>query len=566
MPRSTSANATKNSITVASAVRGNLIGASVNAGSASENILSINADVIGNITGGQSATGSASHNELTFGKVKVTGDVTGGTGATTEGNIIRLRNTEITGTLTGGTGTAAADKGNTLVVRPGLNANGEVATTEADYTSKIGSLTGIKNLHFYLEDGVKDSPDSDPNPMPLLRLTRSQGNIDLRGMNIGVGVEDGVFARSLSVNDTISLLKTAGNDTLTLDSPVENKVMTMQNVSDLYEFELKKRGTGELVAGVTKAAISEQTKSFVETRAASVDFINRGADLLAGAGISAAGKEARGQEGKEKYKLWAATSKSDMSAETGSYVDTNGWHLNLGWATQHTDKKGTNRLLSPFVEYVKGKYDSYLDDGTHGSGKVSYIGAGVMGRVAQKNGLWAEAALHAGRAKSDYTGSIYKNTVTKYDTKNIYYAAQLGIGKDIETKRGEQVSAYLRYFFSHTSGVDADLMTKGKAESYTFDSVNSNRVRIGTRYSRRDSKQSEVYAALAWEYELSGKAAASYRGYATPSPSLRGGSLMMELGYRFAPKGSRLSYDLHLTGWQRKREGFTGGAQMNWAF
>lgn len=101
MPRSTSANATKNSITVASAVRGNLIGASVNAGSASENTLSINAAVIGNITGGQSATGSASHNELTFGKVKVTGDVTGSTGATTEGNIIRLRNTEITGTLTG---------------------------------------------------------------------------------------------------------------------------------------------------------------------------------------------------------------------------------------------------------------------------------------------------------------------------------------------------------------------------------------------------------------------------------------------------------------------------------
>ena len=41
---------------------------------------------------------------------------------------------------------------------------------------------------------------------------------------------------------------------------------------------------------------------------------------------------------------------------------------------------------------------------------------------------------------------------------------------------------------------------------------------------------------------------------------------MLELGYRFAPKDSRLSYQLHLTGWQGKREGMTGGAQLNYAF
>ena len=55
-------------------------------------------------------------------------------------------------------------------------------------------------------------------------------------------------------------------------------------------------------------------------------------------------------------------------------------------------------------------------------------------------------------------------------------------------------------------------------------------------------------------------------GYEAPSPSLRGGSALLELGWRFQPKDSRVSYDLNLSGWQGKREGVTGSARVNWAF
>ena len=53
---------------------------------------------------------------------------------------------------------------------------------------------------------------------------------------------------------------------------------------------------------------------------------------------------------------------------------------------------------------------------------------------------------------------------------------------------------------------------------------------------------------------------------ATPSPSLKGASAMLELGYRFTPKKSRVSYDVNLSGWQGKREGFSGSVGVNWAF
>ena len=112
----------------------------------------------------------------------------------------------------------------------------------------------------------------------------------------------------------------------------------------------------------------------------------------------------------------------------------------------------------------------------------------------------------------------------------------------------------------HTGGRNASV------DEYDFGAVSSNRVRLGFTYTHKDSDKSEIFAGLAWEYELSGKATASYQGYETPSPSLRGGSGMLEVGYRFAPKDSRFSYDLRFTGWQGKRQGYSGGAHVNWAF
>ena len=76
----------------------------------------------------------------------------------------------------------------------------------------------------------------------------------------------------------------------------------------------------------------------------------------------------------------------------------------------------------------------------------------------------------------------------------------------------------------------------------------------------------KFYAGLAWEYEFEGEARAAYQGMATPSPSLKGSSVLLELGYRFAPKDSRVSYDVNISGWQGKREGFMGSVGVNWAF
>ena len=551
---STNGDAIGNILNVDASVTGNLYGGRAHNASL-RNVVNIKdgVTVTGNVTGG--ACLNANENTINIGRGStVTGNVVGGNGSVeNKNNIINLRGGTINGDVIGGAG-ASADN-NTLAVYH-----------DETHTSQIHDFDKVKNLHFYLGESI-----ANENPT-LLQLGVT--NKDIRGVDVGVGVMG--LAHGLKVNDVISLMKVNGG-TLTTDADgavppapatLINHVEAMHGVSLLYGFDLMKRGSGELIATVTKAAISDQAKSFVETRAGMTDFINRGADLLTTNGIHAAKKGAASvasDKEKGKYKLWAAISRGNMKVETGSYVDTTGWHLALGWAKE-LERKNGKITVSPFVEYGRGTYDSYLDDGTHGSGKLSYLGAGVLARMDQENGLWMQAALHAGQAKSDYTGSIYRGTVSNYDSSDTYVAAELSIGKTMKLKGGDKLDTSLRYLWSYQSGGDVAIKTGKYNDVYDFAAVNSHRLRLGTRYSHKESEGNELYAGLYWEYEFSGKACASFMGYEAPSPSLRGGSALLELGWRFQPKDSRVSYDLNLSGWQGKREGVTGSAHVNWAF
>ena len=584
---STHGNAVKNVVNVNAAVTGNIVGGSTdstNGLDAIENTVNVHANVTGDIYGGHAHNASLRNTVNIADGITVTGSVFGGSCITAEGNIvnigkgstvtgdvvagnatgsnrdniINLTGSRVVGTIKGGNG-GATDSNNTLAVHHDL--------TQQSYA---GDFTGIKNLQFYLNEGI-----TNENPTILNLGTTSK---DIRGIDVGVGVNGTARNVNLRVNDVISLMKVNGG-TLTTDADsavppapttLVNHVETMQGVSLLYGFDIMKRSSNELIATVTKAAINEQAKSFVETRAGATSFINGGADLLAGAGMTSAKKEGSGDKDKDArgYHIWAAMEQSGMTVKSGSYSDTQGYGLAVGW-TRELGQTGSTLLFSPFVEYGKGKYDSYLDDGTHGSGNISYLGLGIMGRVENAQGLWAEAALHGGKTRSDYSGSLYSGTSSSYDSSNAYYAAHLGIGKEMKTNEKDRVNAYLRYFWSYQSGMQAKIHTSGRNSSvdeYNFGAVNSNRVRLGFSYTHKDSDKSEIFAGLAWEYELSGKATASFMGYETPSPSLRGGSGMLEVGYRFAPKDSRFSYDLRFAGWQGKRQGYSGGAHVNWAF
>ena len=522
------------------------------------------ATVNGAVTGGH-GTAEGNGNTVSLKNATVNGAVTGGRGAAANGNIIRLRNTTVNGIVTGGTAPSGA--GNALAVYYSAG------------TSAIYDFKGIENLRFDVEDAPADG-----TAHTLLKLTNvSGGSKNLANMTLDFRRSGA--AKKLQAGDSFTLLENASGK-ITMGEGVMMKGTDGIAHDCLFEIAPDKEHPEKLRATVTKTGVGETAKSPVETRAGLANLVNQGADYLVSGGFAAAelsvgsGTEnasaGNPSESRESamamqrktiasdtvsYHLWAGAGANSMRVESGSHIDSKGWSLGVGWAHEDAAKGGAKRLFSPFVEYGRGTYDSYLGNGAHGSGKISYLGIGVLGKLTQKDGLWLEASARAGRARSDY--SLHGENAG-YDGSNAYYGLHLGIGKTFALQESASLDAYVRYFWSHQDGMTVKL--RGSGDDYDFADVDSHRLRLGFRYSKKDKSTGECYAGLAWEREFGGEASASVGGDAAPSPSLKGSSYMLELGYRFLPQNSRVSYDFHINGWQGKRKGFSGGAAIQWAF
>ena len=547
------------------ATLGDLIGgyadSAAHAAEVTGNTVTVTGGSVGGLVyGGRSdGTGKVERNTVTLRKVTVGGDVVGGYSdttpaadtAVTNGNTVNLYGTTVNAAVFGG---AVKNSAN---VKVGNGKDNTLAIHAAG--TKIADFAGVQNLRFYVPE---ERTAADTTPM--LTLT-ANADKDIRGLSIGVGIagEHSVLAKG----DTISLLKIAAGHTLTTDADLRNDVTGMQGVSMRYRFGLEKQGNDELIATVRDTELNPQTKSLVETRVAAAALINGGADLLAESGMNAAisagntadqGMGAQAAANDHTYHLWAAQSGSALRLNSGSHIDAKGWNLNLGFARQKAAERSI-LTYGPFVEYGHGSYDSYLDDGTHGDGASSYIGAGIMAKSVTENGSYVEGSVRVGRTKSDYTGSIAGQSAG-YDMSSTYYGAHIGVGQKKELTGGT-LETYAKYFYAHQSGGSERLTT---GDLYDFDAVDSHRLRIGTRWTKENGA-GEFYTGLAYEYEFGSDARASYAGYGTPTPTLKGSTGIFELGYRFARPDSNVSYGLNLTGMMGKRRGITGSMQVNWA-
>ena len=236
-------------------------------GNANGNTVIITGDDVHAVYGGYAAgpnnnpnheSGNADGNTVDIGAVNVD-FVYGGSSqyGTTNNNTIHLRGTRVSGDVVGGS--RPNSTGNTLAIH--------------DFGTRVGGFEYVQNLHFYLPEGTTGNSGNT-----MLTINSPSGQ-DIRGVHIGVGVAGQRSA--LQKGDVVSLLKTSRGD-LTTDAVLANDVSGMQGVSLRYKFDLQKRNADELIATVTDAAVMEQTKSLVETRAAASALLNGGADLLSG--------------------------------------------------------------------------------------------------------------------------------------------------------------------------------------------------------------------------------------------------------------------------------------------
>lgn len=237
---------------------------------------------------------------------------------------------------------------------------------------------------------------------------------------------------------------------------------------------------------------------------------------------------------------------------TGSHVDVAGYNMNLGFVKKLNNNAG-KFIYAPVIEYGRGSYDSYLDNGTHGEGDAHYWGAGLIAKQVNKDGLYYEGSLRAGRTSIDYKSAVAGGI--SYDSDATYYAAHAGLGKIVTINDTDSIDYYGKLFYNRLQG---DKVTVGSCATYDFDAMTSLRTNLGARYNHKIDAKNMLYAGLAWQHEFDGKANAivttNLGSGSTPAPSIKGDTGIMELGWN-SNTSDKFELDLRVNGSVGKEKG-----------
>ena len=417
----------------------------------------------------------------------------------------------------------------------------------------VKNLGYFQNLNFYVPEGTAAGET-------MVTVT---GNADVSKAVIQAGIEK---TTKLAPGQAINLIYDAGG--IKTDGTSYSMMSGKDIVSDAgfvdRKAAVKKQDDNTIVVYVPKdekGTIHPDTKIIPEDRENGINTIKNAGDLVSNA---AEGAWKEDHDVDAKFVPYAIVVGYDLHYNTGSYIDSNGMAANVG-LIRRIRRDGAIDTVMPFLEYGRSNYASFLDDGARGDGRQHYTGGGVLLRRDLDDGKYYEGAIRAGRLKGDFHG-IIDSTALRYDSSAPYVAAQAGAGK-IYAKDRDTYDLYGKFFWTHLGSDTATIRNSRGEAKYEFDDINSYRTRLGMRWTRNFDKVRSLYAGIGWDYEFDSEARAFYDAYRTDTPTVKGSSEFLELGWKSKVTSDHpWGVDLKATGWTGKQEGGTLFATVSRSF
>lgn len=304
---------------------------------------------------------------------------------------------------------------------------------------------------------------------------------------------------------------------------------------------------------------ASQTDLIAENRAVAAAFVNQGAD------IAAESLHLLDDGYHWGTQTFGAVYGNRSQYDVNSDIKINGWSEIVGVGNIHR-VDGGRLAWGVFYENGTGNYrtwNEFNNEMFRGDGSLVYNGGGAAVRLTKDSGLYYEASLHMGNLSSSMTDAVRDGDGNSYgfDSDSTYWGAHIGAGKLIESGSG-QWDIYGKYF--HTD-IDGDSFVMG-GDRFSFDSVTSDRLRLGARYMPATDAAWKVYYGAAYEYEFSGDSHMKAGRFDAPEQSLQGSTVFGEIGTVWGRKDSDWSVDVNLRGYAGEREGFSGMVQLAYAF
>ena len=317
---------------------------------------------------------------------------------------------------------------------------------------------------------------------------------------------------------------------------------------------------GALSAVVKGVERNAQTDLVASNRAVAAAFVNQGTDLIADS------LDTLSRDGKYGVKTFAAVHGNRSKYDVNSDIKINGWSTIVGVGAEN-EHNGGDFSWGVFYENGSGNYRTYNDFNNEffrGDGSLVYNGGGIAARYENSHGVYTEGSLRAGMLKSEMTDALSDGeNKYGYESETAYYGAHIGVGKIFSLGDDSDLDVYGKFFHTYTEGDSFNVA----GDEFEFDSINSDRLRIGARVTSNKENKFSTYYGLAYEYEFNGDAEMRAAGMKAPTQNLQGSSVMAEIGLNYQPTpDSPWSFDLNMRGYAGERQGGSFNVQATYTF
>ena len=362
---------------------------------------------------------------------------------------------------------------------------------------------------------------------------------------------------NINVGESMTLIKNNG----TLNS--------IGNVTDTFTAGVAREGLGSTIVNtngevsfkVNSIKLSSQAVSAAQTRAASAAFVNQGTDLISDS------LDTISRDNNYGVKTFAAVHGNRSKYDVADDIKINGWSTIVGVGNADKFDNGSELSWGVFYENGSGNYrtyNSFNNEFFRGDGSMVYNGGGIAARYENKNGVYTEASLRAGMLKNELDNAMRNvNGSYGYETESAYYGAHIGVGKIISLSDSSDLDVYGKFFHTYTEGDSVTIA----GDKFDFDSITSDRLRVGARITSNKENKFSTYYGLAYEYEFNGDADMTAQGLRADTQSLQGSSVMAEVGFNYQPTpDSPWSFDLNMRGYTGERQGGSFNVQATYTF
>ena len=555
-----------------------VVGGYVNEGEASSNRVTVNGTNVGGVYGGyvNEDESTANNNRVVINGSKIEASVYGGfvcdgyydMNGTANNNRVVINGSKIKESVYGGhAGRNGTADGNSVVINGstvGLAGGPSVVYGgyALDGTANNNSITivGSSDLTETKVYGRNDSAEGTGNKLVLIGFNGGNKEVETLSNFDSIEVKALANDQEYTVGESYTVLSTRyqmSKDNVKVDNTEQTALIGVARKADgIVSIDDSKKNIDFKINGMR---INEQTAITTEARAGVTAFVNQGTEVVA----DNLNMLSQSEEG---INTFATVSGNNSQYDTGSYVDINGWNTVIGIA--NTKNIGSDKLnYGAFFENGSGNYNTFNNfDGNafRGDGNIVYNGGGVVFRFDKADGLYTEAAVRAGSVKNEVSNALSTgNSTCGYKTENAYYGGHIGIGKIFKLDNGKVWDVCGNYFYMHH---EDDSVLIGQ-DTFDFESVDSNKLRIGARFSEQQGEKLTSYYGLAWDYEFSGDVGGTAAGYDMHTPSLEGSTVIGEVGFRYTPgKESPWYFDANVKGYVGMQEGLSGSVQAVYSF